>query len=314
MKSRMMFWVIILTFCAFGLAGATISRTLIDFSKYDTNMMMQYSNPPDSYVTNIDGMPRLIVGYKDYLLDNWKVELNESAQMIENRVQSYCKSVTSQRFGDTLGVRVHFPKWNNNSYALIKPPFPIKIYDTNGQYANAENGVMPNVSQIKTLSLWVNGRNFKYGLAIRLKDRYETIHEYFFGWIQFDGWRKLVFTNPNFSEMITSKVLQREPLYPYDVPYLVFDSFVIYRPSDQIGGDFVTYIGSVQMEYVPYIVDTAVTDDIKDEAVWGIITKKLKERQDIEEQRLSENLYLYQQERARMNIARDPLSTNNTNK
>ncbi len=276
---------------------SAIRRTIIDFNTYDEKIKAQFTEPKESLITNVDGYPKLIVGYEDYLLNNWDVELGESSGDIKNKILSYCKSVKSQRFGNTLGVRIHFPKWNNNSYALIKPPFPIKIYDTNGQFINAENGVIPNVSEVKSVSVWVNGRNFNFGLAIRMKDRFENIHEFFMGWLYFDGWRKLTFTNPNFTENINAKKLKREPLYPYDIPYLVFDSFVIYRPADQIGGDFVTYIANMEIEYTPYFVDSE--DDIKDEEVWGIITKRMLRRQEAEERRLIENIYLYQQEKKR---------------
>ncbi|MGC8770317.1 MAG: flagellar filament outer layer protein FlaA [Brevinematia bacterium] len=276
---------------------SAIRRTIIDFNTYDEKIKAQFTEPKESLITNVDGYPKLIVGYEDYLLNNWDVELGESSGDIKNKILSYCKSVKSQRFGNTLGVRIHFPKWNNNSYALIKPPFPIKIYDTNGQFINAENGVIPNVSEVKSVSVWVNGRNFNFGLAIRMKDRFENIHEFFMGWLYFDGWRKLTFTNPNFTENINAKKLKREPLYPYDIPYLVFDSFVIYRPADQIGGDFVTYIANMEIEYTPYFVDGE--DDIKDEEVWGIITKRMLRRQEAEERRLIENIYLYQQEKKR---------------
>ncbi len=285
--------------------NAVLQRTLIDFSNYDQNIKSQYPTPAESYLTNIDGTPKVVLGYTDYLLENWRVELNSSANDIKNRVFSYSKPVTSQRFGTVLGVRVHFPNWNNNTYALIKPPFPIKIYDENGLYANSGNGVMPNVSEVKSISLWVSGKNYNYGIAIRLKDRNEEIHEFFMGWLYFDGWRKLVFNNPNFTDQIAAKTLTREPLYPYSIPYMVLDSIVIYRPADQLGGDFITYVKSIEMEYTPYIVDSDVTQDIKDEEVWGIITSKSKYRMELENKNLSENLYLYQQEKYRMQSQQD---------
>jgi hypothetical protein len=283
-----------------------ITRTLIDFSKYDDNVKAQFPEPADSYLTNIDGLPKVVIGYKDNMLENWKVELNDSADMVNNRINSYCKPVVSVRFNTTLGVRVHFPHWNNNSYAVIKPPFPIKIYDTNGQFANAENGVMPNVSEIKSIAVWVNGRNYRFGISVRLRDRFENIHEYFLGWLYYDGWRKLVYVNPNYTERISSKTLSREPLYPFDIPYFVFDSIVIYRPADQGGGDFVTYVKSIEMDYNPYIIDDQVTQDIKDEQVWGIITARIQRRMDVENKKFTEDLYLYQEEKKRMGI-------NNTN-
>ncbi|MGA2140944.1 MAG: flagellar filament outer layer protein FlaA [Brevinematales bacterium] len=315
MKTKIAIFGVIFIFFCMASAGAVIDRTLIDFSKYDDNVKQQFPEPAESYITNVDGFPKVVIGYKDYMLENWKVELNESADMINNRINSYCKPVMSQRFNTTLGVRVHFPSWNNNSYAVIKPPFPIKIYDTNGQFANAENGVMPNVSEIKSLAIWANGRNYRFGLAIRLKDRFDNIHEFFFGWLYFDGWRKLVFNNPNFTEKVSSKTLTREPLYPFDIPYYSLDSIVVYRPADQIGGDFVTYIKSVDIEYTPYIIDDEVTQDIKDEQVWGIITARTKGKMDVENKKFAEDLYLYQQEKKRMGInnstnAVDRISTN----
>lgn len=288
-----------LILCIFWSSGfSVIKRTLIDFNTYDDKVKQTFPEPEESYITNINGFPQLVVGHKDYFLEKWDVELNESASDIQNRIYSYCKPVQSSRFGKTLGIRIHFPKWKNNSYALVKPAFPIKIHDTNGQFINAENGVLPNVSEIKSISVWVNGRNYNFGLAIRLKDRYENIHEYFIGWLYFDGWRKLTFVNPNFTENVQAKKLKREPLYPYDIPYVAFDSFVIYRPAEEQGGDFVTYISSVEVEYTPFYVDSE--EDIKDEEVWKIITTRMLRKESIEAQRLMENMYLYQQEQKRM--------------
>ncbi len=169
MKTKSAIYGVIFLFFCMATSSAVITRTLIDFSKYDDNIKAEFPVPAESYITNVDGFPKVVIGYKDYMLENWKVEMNESADMINNRINSYCKPVVSQRFATTLGVRVHFPSWNNNSYAIIKPPFPVKIYDTNGQFANAENGVMPNVSEIKSLSIWVNGRNYRHGAGNTLE-------------------------------------------------------------------------------------------------------------------------------------------------
>lgn len=312
MKIGILFTALMTILLFAGSGYSVVSRTLIDFSKYDQNVKALYTDPAESYVTNVDGNPKVVLGYKDYLLDNWRVDLNETSSSVENRVYSYAKSVASQRFDTTLGVRVHFPKWNNNSYVIIRPPFPIKIYADNGQYANAENGVMPNVSEIKTMGIWVNGRNYRYGLAIRLLDRHNVMHEYFMGWLYFDGWRKLVWVNPNYTEKVSAKTLTRVPLYPYDIPYMVFDSIVIYRPADQLGGDFVCYFKSIDMEYAPFVVDTTLTEDIRDEEVWGIITTQARKKKEIEEKRFVEDLYLYQQEKRRIQAAKDDMATPST--
>lgn len=302
MKTTRILLSALLILITIGSGFSSIRRTLIDFAKYDNSMKQQFPDPAESYITNDNGVQRVVLGYQEYLLDNWRIELNSSSDDIKNRIQSYCKSVESRQYGPTLGIRIHFPKWNANSMALVKPPFPIKIYDTNGQYANTENGVMPNVAELKSMSVWVNGRNYRYNLAIRTKNRMEEVQEYYFGSLLFDGWRRLTYINPNFTDRIQSKVLQREPLYPYDIPYLVLDSIAIFRPNDTVGGDFVTYIRSIDMEYTPYVIDSDA-DDIKDEAVWGIITDRNRRRMDIENRRLTEEMYLFQQEKKRMQAA-----------
>jgi hypothetical protein len=279
---------------------ATITRTNIDFSNYDAKIKQQYTDPEESYITNIEGLPKAVIGYKDYLLENWKIELNESASDLKNKVYSFCKPVTSQRWGTVLGARVHFPTWNNNSYALIKAPYDIQIYDTNGNFVNVENGVMPNVNDIKWVSVWVDGKNYPYQLAIRFRDRDSKIIEFYLGSLNFDGWRKLVAMNPYFTDRVDAKSLAKTPLYPKDVPYLVFDSIVVYRPAGAPGGDFVTYFKSIEMAYTPYIIDSDVTDDIKDEEVWQIITTQSLRKAAIMNQRLTEDIILHQQEKKRM--------------
>lgn len=282
-----------------------IHRTLIDFAQYDRRIQEQFPEPPNSYVTNIQGIPRAVVGYRDYQISNWVVELNSSAAFIENRILSYCLPVTSRlqyEGNSVLGVRVHFPSWNNNSYALIRPPFPLKIYDNNGDFINEENGVMPNAWEIKMLSLWINGRGFNYEVAVRLKDRDNRMYEFYLGNLCFEGWRQLVWINPAYTERIYAKTLHAVPLYPRDIPYYVFDSIVIYRQAVELGGDFITYIGKIEMEYTPYVVDSDLTNDIRDEDVWGIITERGKVIQDYENRMLVEEILLYDQETRRIGI------------
>lgn len=285
--------------------GAVIKRTLLDFAQYDEKIKAQFPDPAQSYVTNIDGSPKAIIGYGDYLLEKWRVSLNASANSMENRVLSYSKPVKSNRFGTVLGVRIHFPTWNNNSYALIHPPFPIKVYNDDGQFANAENGVMPNAWELRSLSIWINGRNYNNQIAIRLKDRNDNVQEYFMGNVYYEGWRKLTWLNPNFTDKVYAKSLTKVPLYPRDIPYLTFDSIVVYRQGSEWGGDFVTYIGAIEIEYTPYIVDRESVEDIEDEAVWQIIANKGKRATELENKKLAEKLILYQQEEYRLKIERD---------
>ena len=315
MKNKIFLGTFLILMLAFSAGNAIIQRTLIDFNSYDQKIQNQFPKPAESYVTNIDGAPKAVIGYKDYMLKNWKIELNASANFLKNRVLSYTRPVKSKRFGTVLGVRVHYPTWRNNCFAVIKPPFPIKIYNDDGTFANAENGVIPNAWEIKSLSIWVNGRNYNNQIAVRLRDREGKIHEYFMGNLFFEGWRKLVWVNPNFTDRIYAKSLTKVPLYPKDIPFLVFDSIVIYRQRAEIGGDFVTYIGKIGIDYTPYIVDRTDVEDIKDEQVWQIIAHKGKLAQELENKKLAEKLILYKQEEYRMKLQRDQAlpQSNSTN-
>lgn len=304
MKSVKFFYALIATLAISTLGFGAIHRTLIDFSQYDKKIQEQFPAPANSYVTNIMGIPHAVVGYKDYQVSNWVVELNSSADFIENRILSYCLPVTShiQFSGSVLGVRVHFPSWNNNSYAVIRPPYPLKVYDTNGNFINEENGVMPNAWEIKMLSLWIDGRGYNYQVAVRLRDRDNKMYEFYMGSLNYDGWRQLVWINPAYTERVFAKTLRSVPLYPRDVPFYVFDSIVIYRQAVELGGDFITYIGKVDMEYTPYIVDSDQTNDINDEDVWGIITERGRQVQEYENRLLVEDILLYQQESRRVQL------------
>jgi hypothetical protein len=306
-KERNMRWVygiifaLIFTIFADGMFGV-ITRTFIEFGQYDKKTMEQFPDPKKTYITNIDGVPKAVLGYEDFLLSNWVVELNESAAFLENRVLSYVKPVDSKKFGAVLGVRVHFPTWNNNCYAVIKPPFPVKVYNEQGSFANAENGVMPNAWEVKAISIWVNGRNYNNQISLRLTDRDKNMTEIYFGSLYFNGWRKLTWVNPNFTDKMYAKSLKKIPLYPKDIPFYVFNSIVIYRLGSEIGGDFVTYIHNVEMSYTPYIVDDEISQDINDESVWGIITLKGAKAQAQENKMLTEEIILYEQEKYRMEL------------
>lgn len=305
MKTKITLMLMIMIF-AIGITQvrAIYKKDIIDFSKYEAGIRQQYTNTEKTYLsTKQDGNPIAIVGQEEYMLRNWRVILNKSANSLKNRVLSMCKPVKSKTTfpgKDVLGVRIHFPTWPNNSFALIKPPFPIEIYEGSGKYANVENGVLPNISQIKRIMVWVNGRNYDNQLAVRLRDRDGNIHEYFLGSLYFEGWRKLEWYNPNFTDRVWNINLEKMPLYPKDIPYYVFDSFVVYRQGDKIGGDFVTYIAKLRMEYTPYVVDSDLTNDINDEEIWGIIATNGLIRMRNETEALTEELILFQQERHRL--------------
>jgi len=200
-----------------------------------------------------------------------------------------------------LGVRIHFPDHKYNAYAKIGPGYDIPAFDSRGLPINyskfdpdfkddgsmeeddpklSYNGVMHNVSQIKNIVCKVAGRNYNHGLALRLRDQNGEVSEYFLGYLNFVGWRYLRWENPNYITKLSSEELFRLPLYPNDVPYRVFDGFIVYRNGEEPGGDFVTYIAWVKMDFDLAVSpeDIKETIDVDDDSWWYIQRDENAER------------------------------------
>lgn len=145
------------------------------------------------------------------------------------------------------------------------------------------NGVIHNVGDVRSMTVRVAGRNYRNGLALRLRNQNEEVSEYFLGYLDFVGWRFLRWDNPNYLPADEMEPF-RLPLYPTEIPYISFDSFVIYRNGDQLGGDFVAYFDHVKIDYdlaVPASqLEFDVPDfiDIDDEGWWSILRDRNQAR------------------------------------
>lgn len=262
----------------------------------------------------------------DMHLDNWLVDLNSSANTITNRVNSYCKQVQitkgSENGRKVLGIRIHFPTHHYNAFAKIKPPYPFLVYDAAGKelkwgkgpnalpqeatakkYSeiNFNNGVLYNVGQLKYLRATVSGRNYNNAVAVRLRDNADNVKEYFLGYLNYAGWRTLVWKNPNYISQVDHREIFRIPLYPMERPYIAFDSFIIYRSGLEVGGNFVCYIKDVWVDY-----DLAISPeeeayiDIEDDEIWMILRDKYMVRSEKERKNFADRIELIKQEKARM--------------
>lgn len=282
--------------------NGVVKEVLIDFSKSDELFQRFMPEPRETYETNENGVYKVYVSAQEYFIENWKVELNSSAKnmSLANMVNSYPKRVESKTYGSVLGIRARFPHGNMPAFAIIRPNFAIPAFDENGKFINVGNGVVINVNEIKSISIRVSGRNYPYQLAIRLMDRDFNIHEYFFGDLFFQGWKTLVWYNPNFIDDERLKILKRDPLYPKPIPFYRLESIVIYKPPQARGGDFVTYIHSIEMEYTPFLIEPA--DDIDDESIWQILAKETIRRKNIEQSRMNDFFELLLRERKRLKM------------
>jgi hypothetical protein len=275
-------------------------KVLIDFQNLE-DTEIDFSRYPGGIA---EGITELKV---DLSIDNWAVKLAPSSASAENRVLSKCKPVESKKMnGDVMGVRIHFPTAPFNSWARIAPPFDIPFYENaegeeGGGTKFLNKGVLRNVGTIRSIVARVTGRNFPHSLSITLKTDQDESQEMFLGNLDFEGWRPLVWQNPNYVDDVKQRDLRKTPLYPESMPSVKFDSFTIYRHGSHIGGDFVTYFKDVQLVYDLALIE--VERDIDDEGAWRILQKRRDVKRAAEIRRLGIMQLLRSKEQVKMQHA-----------
>ncbi len=248
-------------------------------------------------------------------IENWESDLASSSQVGQNQQLSYVAAASTKGGGTVLGIRVHFPEANYNSYCIVRPPFDIPAYeDKAGDTAGTGNkftgkGILKNVGIIKFIQIQVNGRNFPHGLGIIMEDQNNEEKIIFIDYLRFAGWKTLVWKNPNYIQDVKNRELAAKPLYPHSQPFIKFKGIIIYRDGANMGGDFVTYIKDVKVAY-----DLALTTDsdldINDEGVWHIVRDREERRRMAELKRLGNVQVLRFLERKKLYKGPDPEKPN----
>ncbi|HNY21572.1 MAG TPA: flagellar filament outer layer protein FlaA [Treponemataceae bacterium] len=230
-------------------------------------------------------------------LTSWEVVLNSSARNVTSvSVSKAIAAPVSQNAknfaGQSLiGVRVNFPTWNANANAFIKPPFEIPSYEplatvgddgkvaepTAEQKATQKTrfedgyGVVKNVGVLKSIAVNTYGMNFPHGLYVILRDENNDENRYFMGYLNFDGWKELVWQNPAYVSEVRTREVRLYPVYPTAFPFQKFAGFLVTRDAMHQGGDFVGYFKDVKIIYDKAVMNTV--RDFADEDLWGIQTK-----------------------------------------
>ena len=242
-------------------------------------------------------------------LDNWEVILASSARTVQNQAKSMTKdSVTSESAkpfeGEemankhVMGIRVHFPMPSFNSYAIIQPPFEIPAYAVKTELQGDKlvevegdlgtkfdgKGVVRNVGVLKSVEVTVFGSNFPNGFGIILKDQSGKEQQIFMDYLQFDGWRKLVWNNPNYIVEVRNREVKKYPLYPKSEPFRKLAGMIIYRDSMQEGGDIIVYVKDIKITFDKAILEPV--RDINHEAIWGILNARQDARRRAELRRV----------------------------
>ena len=260
-------------------------------------------------------------------LGNWEVVLASSARSVKNQSDTMTRespiSAKAKPFNGeeiagkkVLGIRIHFPVETFNSWAIVKPPFDIPAYadkttlqgdklvvDAKDAGMGAKfntYGVVKNVGVVKTLSATVYGANFPNGLGVVLQDQDGNEQVMFMDYLQFDGWRTLTWTNPNYISEVRNRELRKYPLYPRSTPHVKLVGIIVYRDAAQEGGDFITYVKDLKMTFDKAIIETE--RDINDEVIWNILQQRYEARRMAELKRLGNLQVLRYLEKQKMHV------------
>ncbi len=240
-------------------------------------------------------------------LTDWEVILNDSAQTTTNMRYSVVKpapNVAGPYEGlNVMGVRVLFPTAPVNANARIEPAFEIPAFeplgdiDENGQLiAGTEQpgryrfrkqaddphgyGVLENVGTLKSISLTTLGNQYPHAVYVLLSDNDGVERRYYMGTLNFDGWKNLIWNNPDYIDDIRDREIRVYPVYPRGLPFVKFEGLLVTRDGSHEGGNFIGYFKQVDIIYDRAIAQTE--RDILDEDLWGIITDQEDRRQALE--------------------------------
>jgi hypothetical protein len=229
-------------------------------------------------------------------LDQWEVELNSSAREPVALAASKTKGATVKQSAnvpfagqDVLGVYVLFPDWANNASAKIVPPYEIQAYEKLEDSDSSETqqyrfdngyGVVRNVGTLKSVAVTTFGDNYPHKLFVLLADQDGITRRYYMGTLQFDGWKTLIWNNPNYISDVRTREIRVYPIYPRGLPYVKFCGFQVARDANDIGHHFVGYFKDVKVIYDLAVLST--DRDIAEEDLWKIIETEEKDRQDFE--------------------------------
>ncbi|MCI5522692.1 MAG: flagellar filament outer layer protein FlaA [Treponema sp.] len=306
---------LVLTAAAMLLAGTfsfAKESVLIDFTQLDADTVAdENGNPTENSRTVMDYSVSAGATFTSdqkslmktsLALPNWEVELNSSAQNVASIALSQVVAAPVKESADVpfagknvMGVRVLFPSWNSNANAKIVPPFEIQAYEPladadengvrqaqtdeqKGKYLFEDGyGLVKNVGTLKSISVTTMGMNFPHQLYVLLKDNDGVERRYLMGNLMFDGWKTLVWNNPDYVSEVRRREIRVYPIYPRGTPFVKFCGFQVTRDASDIGENYIGYFKDVKIIY-----DLAVLSsdrDIDDEDLWGIITKQEKDRQ-----------------------------------
>jgi hypothetical protein len=333
--------IVIAIFIACFVCSIAFSDTdmLIDFNQLKADVLPSADGvPQENSLSLVDYASEAGVNFTDeerarmkssLALNNWRVTLASSSRTVERQSLCYTKEAKTTKNlkefqGDpmeertVLGVRVRFPESTFNSYAIVRPPFEIQAYQdkevlngdklepdpaSKGKSDKFDNkGVIKNVGTIKEITVDVYGANYPHALEVVLMDQDYVEKSYHICYLDYEGWGRRTWQNPNYIIDVRNRDIKKYPLYPRSVPYIKFIGFVIYRDASALGGDFITYFKDVRVTYdkaIKNMDDNSIP--INDEEIWGIIKDRNEKRKQAEYRRMGDRMVMESIEKGLMN-------------
>jgi hypothetical protein len=300
-------------------AAFAAERVLIDFTLLAEDVVVGNGDSarPENERTLVDFAASAGASFTDeerglmkssLYIENWNVLLNSSARssraQANTRVRIARVRDGADRFaGDpVLGARVSFPTEAWNSWALIQPPFEIQGFANRTAFQNGSivevqggntrrgdkfedgHGVIRNVGVLKQVGINVYGLNFPHTMSVILQDENNRQQEIMMGVLQFDGWRRLIWDNPNYIADVRDRELRTYPLYPQSQPLMKLVGFRVYRDASHAGGDFITYIRDVSVVFDEARLE--LEESISHDDLWQILDQREADRRNMELRRL----------------------------
>jgi hypothetical protein len=334
---KRLYFIVVVGLLLGGVALFADESVLIDFTKLTADTAVgKNKTPAENGATLVDFSNVAGASFTDeekaamktsLAMNNWEVMLASSARSVKNQsdtftrespVSAKAKPLNGEEIANkkVLGVRVHFPIETFNSWAIVKPPFDIPAYADKtalqgdrlvvdakdagrGEKFNGY-GVVKNVGVLKSLSITVYGANFPNGLGVVVQDQDGNEQVMFMDYLEFDGWRTLTWNNPNYVVEVRNRELRKFPLYPKSTPHLKLMGIIVYRDSQQEGGDFITYIKDIKITYDKAILESE--RDMNDEAIWNILQRRYEARRLAELKRLGNIQVLRYLEKQKMHV------------
>lgn len=245
---------------------------LIDFSllavDQDSSLEIDFSDMASYYGFSEQDKSLMKI---DLTLKNWEIVVPSSSKEIFFQYPSFLApadiKANSIIFAGqkVLGVRLFFPPKRTTSYSVL-PPFPIPFYSGSEGNQFLNKGVVKNVGAIKEIQLETYGQYQQVAVSLVLEDMYGKTMEIPFGDLNFSGWRRIVWQNPNYKKSSLDNIVNPKRDNPIMPPSYRFKELVFKHSEYDRVADIVAFVKSIKIIYDKSV--NSEMDEIDTQEFW----------------------------------------------